>query len=169
MSEAETPFDAAPAHRWFAIECNNQAWDLFDKQDRSEDEADQMVHLAHAACYHWKNAGTDLNYHRALVLLSLAHAETADPTAATRFAVRALKIAESISDELSSFDRAFACLARTCAATASNDAAVVTKWREKAVQAASQIAGDDDRKVFDAYFRRLTDSHISSPGSADPS
>ena len=29
------PFDLAQAHRWFAIEFNNQAWELVEKPSRS--------------------------------------------------------------------------------------------------------------------------------------
>lgn len=34
----EASFDAAAAHRYFAAECFNQAWDLISKPDRTPDE-----------------------------------------------------------------------------------------------------------------------------------
>ena len=57
----EAPFDLAQAHRWFAIEFNNQAWDLVEKVNRTADETQQMIHAAHASILHWQSAGNALN------------------------------------------------------------------------------------------------------------
>lgn len=45
--------DLALAHRHFAARCFNAAWDLIDKVDRTPDEDDQMLHVAHASVWHW--------------------------------------------------------------------------------------------------------------------
>ena len=46
-------FDLAAAHRYFAAECFNRAWDLIDKPDRTPEEDQAMIHLNQASLYHW--------------------------------------------------------------------------------------------------------------------
>ncbi|GBD85254.1 hypothetical protein BMS3Abin02_01658 [bacterium BMS3Abin02] len=40
-------------HRRFASECFNAAWDLLAKRDRTPEEVDEMIDLAHASRWHW--------------------------------------------------------------------------------------------------------------------
>ncbi|NJM49445.1 MAG: hypothetical protein HC860_27425 [Alkalinema sp. RU_4_3] len=40
---SQPPFDVAVAHRWFAVEFNNRAWDLVEKTDRTADEAVEIA------------------------------------------------------------------------------------------------------------------------------
>jgi hypothetical protein len=48
MSESEVHF-----HRETAKKCFNEAWDYLDKKNRNARDEQQMLHLAHAARYHW--------------------------------------------------------------------------------------------------------------------
>ncbi|MGH6611980.1 MAG: VOC family protein [Burkholderiaceae bacterium] len=46
-------FDVAAAHKYFAADCFNKAWDLIEKPDRSAEDNRLMVALSHASIYHW--------------------------------------------------------------------------------------------------------------------
>lgn len=46
-------FDLAVAHRHFAVECFNGAWDLIDKTGRTEEEDEEMLRLSLASIWHW--------------------------------------------------------------------------------------------------------------------
>lgn len=46
-------FDLTRAHRYFAAECFNRAWDLMDKPERSPQEDEEMLRLSLASQYHW--------------------------------------------------------------------------------------------------------------------
>ena len=52
MSEKAT-FDIDAAHRYFAAECFNQAWDLINKSERTPEEDEQMIRLSLASHWHW--------------------------------------------------------------------------------------------------------------------
>jgi hypothetical protein len=52
MSE-QAGFDLAVAHRYFAVECFNRAWDLMDQAERTPDEDEQMIRLSLASHWHW--------------------------------------------------------------------------------------------------------------------
>lgn len=47
--------------RALAVALFNATWTLLDKPDRTEEEADRMVHMAHASRHHWEAVGTDEN------------------------------------------------------------------------------------------------------------
>jgi hypothetical protein len=46
-------FDRSAAHKYFAANCFNQAWDLIDKSDRTPAEDEDMIRLSLASHYHW--------------------------------------------------------------------------------------------------------------------
>jgi tetratricopeptide (TPR) repeat protein len=46
-------FDLAAAHRYFAADCFNRAWDLIDKSQRTPEEARLMEALSHSSIFHW--------------------------------------------------------------------------------------------------------------------
>lgn len=39
----------------------NQTWTLIEKESRSPDEDERMIHMAHASRFHWDNVGDDQN------------------------------------------------------------------------------------------------------------
>ncbi len=46
-------FDIQQAHRHFSARCFNAIWALIDKPERSADDDERMIHLAHASLWHW--------------------------------------------------------------------------------------------------------------------
>ena len=44
------------------IECNNGAYDLLERDDRTEAETQTMIDMAHAAKHHWGKVGTPVNW-----------------------------------------------------------------------------------------------------------
>jgi len=46
-------FDLVSAHRHFAVDCFNRAWDLMDKPQRTTEEDEQMILLGLASLWHW--------------------------------------------------------------------------------------------------------------------
>ncbi len=50
----EVEFDAVAAHRFFAADCFNRAWQLIEKQGRTPEDDRMMVALNQASIYHWQ-------------------------------------------------------------------------------------------------------------------
>mgnify|MGYP001310921373 CR=1 FL=1 len=50
----EADFDLQVAHKYFAVECFNRAWDYIDKPTRTRDENDKMLELSLASLWHWR-------------------------------------------------------------------------------------------------------------------
>lgn len=58
---ADKRYTEKESHRKFAVDLFNLTWDLLDKEDRSREEDDRMVHAAHASRFHWGEVGDTRN------------------------------------------------------------------------------------------------------------
>lgn len=138
---SETPFDIVAAHRHFAVELNNRAWDLVEAEHRSDDETEQMIHAAHAALYHWSQVGSLLNRQRALCLLATACAVAERSSEARRYADECVAICRQEPDGQTAFDRA---TAHGCAAHAAALNGDSSEARRHYDQALEHVSGFDD-------------------------
>jgi hypothetical protein len=50
---SELPLDSLEAHKHFSKHCFNRAWDLIDQPNRTPEDNERMIHLAHASIWHW--------------------------------------------------------------------------------------------------------------------
>ncbi|HMK11731.1 MAG TPA: hypothetical protein VK461_09130 [Acidimicrobiales bacterium] len=135
------------AHRAFAKDCNNGAYDLLARPDRTDAETEAMVDMAHAAKHHWhEGGGTPVNEVRAEYLLGRVYAFAGRSEPALHHAGRALARAEDLG--LGDFDLAFAHegLARALACGGDLDDARA----ELSVARAVPIADAEDKEIFDA-------------------
>jgi hypothetical protein len=148
---SEPPFDLAKAHRWFAVEFNNQAWDLVEKANRSAEETQQMIHLAHASALHWQAVGTALNRQRGENLLATVYAAADIPKAAVWHAERCLSLSVQNAKEETPFDRATALGCAAKAHALAGDAAQADRLRTLA-QAVAAALDDEDRGVFEKLY-----------------
>src|SRR5688572_250021 len=105
---AEPPFDVTRAHRWFAVELNNLAWELVEAPERSAADVGRMIDAAHGGCFHWLQVGDPLNRLRAQCLLAPAYAKAGLVGEAVRHAQRCLELSREAGDTQSAFDRATA-------------------------------------------------------------
>ncbi len=148
------PFELPAAHRWFAIECNNHAWNLVESAVRTPAQIADMLHAAHAARFHWQRAGNVLNAFRAETLLSIAYSTAGRGEPALYHARETLSLMASI-DDLNPFDRtsAEAAAARACELAGKSNQAKV-HWAS-ADDALAQCADAEDRDVLRKLFPEL--------------
>ena len=167
------PFDENVAHRWFAIKLNNQAWDLLEKRELSAVEQQQLVHMAHASCFHWMQIGSIVNHARALCLIANAEAAFGDPGSAMEYAQSCLDAVYSQSlyrdsEQAADWDIAFAhdARARACAAVWRQEMAravpdqqmaqqlfqEANEQRTQARELGEAIAGAEEKQMFKQWF-----------------
>src|SRR5262245_51584804 len=135
------------AHKAFAKDCNNATYGLLGKADRTPDETETMIDMAHAAKYHWAAAGgAPTNRVRAEYLCSRAYAFAGRSEPALHHARLAVVLAEDLG--LDDFDLAFVheAVARALACSGDADGARA----EIAIAAAVPIADAEDKEIFDA-------------------
>lgn len=146
------PFEVAKAHRWFAIELNNHAWDLIDAPARTADETAEMLSSAHAARYHWRQVGTLVNHLRAESLVAAAYLAAGHPTLALGYAQTCLQLCEQAGDDATAFDRACAYGGLASALAALQQTAAARGLYEQALQQVAQFEDADERVVFEKLY-----------------
>src|SRR4051794_30795420 len=94
-------------HLTAAKASNNRVWELLENADRTEADAREMMHAAHASLWHWLYAGEAVHEQRGEWLLSRVHVVLGNPAPALDHATRCLEITED--EGIDGFDRAYAC------------------------------------------------------------
>lgn len=143
-------------HKYFAIECNNRAWDLTVKE-RSPAEHAEMLDTAHAAAFHWAVVGNELNTMRATMLLAEVHALHGNGKAASGYA-QTMRNFFVQQNDTPDWELAFVHVITAHAAAVAEDKAEHTASYAKAVDAIEAIVDIEDRKVVEATFK-----HVAKP------
>ncbi len=151
----QLPEDTKPDawHRYFAMECNNRAWDLAGQPVRSEDESWEMLNAAHAAAWHWNIVGTELNRMRARMLLAQVHALIGFGDSAQHLSGQVRTY--FLSRETDDWELAFVHTIHAHAAFAAGDLVTHRDSYQDAIQALDAIADDEDRKIVLQTFNQV--------------
>jgi len=130
--------------RRLAADLFNGVWTLMEKEDRTQDDDDRMLHMAHASRHHWGNVGTPANLARGEWLCSRVYAVLGRPEPSLHHARRVLELCEQHG--LVDWDLAFAheALARAHALAGDREAAEAEIRAARAVV----IADDEDRTLL---------------------
>jgi len=140
-------------HRYFAVECNNRAWELAELAVRSEEEDHELRINAHAAAYHWAKVGTPVNDMRARILLAEVAAQHGNGELALQLAGQGCAFFEN--EEGTEWDRAIGTLELAYAHAVSGSKNEVASLLEKAVSRGEQLAEKGDREYFAESHRRI--------------
>ena len=143
-------------HRRLGVELYNGTWELIERQDRTPDEDDEMLHRAHASAYHWlQGPHTAANRARSHWLCSRVHALTGQPEGAHHHARRCLELVEGHSEEMEDWDLAGAHEALARAHLASGELDDARRHFELACEETAKIANPADRKHIEADLDAL--------------
>ncbi|MEV7179869.1 MerR family transcriptional regulator [Kitasatospora sp. NPDC093679] len=140
---AATPPD--DGGRRLAVDLFNGVWRLLEKEDRTVEEDDRMLHMAHASRHHWGEVGQPVNLSRGEWQCSRVYSVLGRGEPAIHHAARSLAICREHG--IGDWDLAFAYEALARAHAVAGDAAQARVWTEQALAAAEDIAEDDDREL----------------------
>jgi hypothetical protein len=146
MSNSNLSEEERSLHRRLAVDCFNETWRLMDLPARTAQEADRMLYAAFASCYHWSEIGAPINQARGEWQVSRVYTVLGQAQAALRHAHRCLQICQD--HQIGDWDLAFAYEALARAAAIAGEAAETQHWLAEAVQAARNIAEEDDRQLL---------------------
>jgi hypothetical protein len=136
----------ADLHKKLGIELFNYTWELLDKPQRTREEADTMIHAAHASRFHWeKGGGTAVNLARGEWQVSRVYAVLERAEAARYHGQRCLELCQE--NGIADFDLAFAYEALARAASSAGDKEERDQYLALAQEAAQQIAEKGDRDL----------------------
>jgi DNA-binding transcriptional MerR regulator len=133
-------------NRRIGIALFNATWTLIEKENRTRDEDDAMLHMAHAARHHWAASGTDAAHlARGEWQCSRVYAILGRPEPSLHHAQRVLDLCQENS--IGDWDLAFAYEALARGQAVAGNAERARAYTEQALAAAEDIAEDDEREL----------------------
>ena len=133
-------------HKRFAIDLFNATWELLDKPERTQEEIDAMIHMAHASRYHWGEVGSAVNLARGEWQVARVYTVLNRPEPAHYHALRSLEIC--LANQIGDFDLAYAYEALARVNALENKIIECHHYLKKAHQAGAAIAEQEDREHF---------------------
>jgi hypothetical protein len=134
--------------RKMGIDLFNYVWELMEKPNRTQDEADLMIHAAHASRYHWSKAGTAVNFARGDWQISRVYALVGRSEPALYHAQRCLELCQA--NGIGDFDLAYAYEALARSYKVAGDEENRQKYLELAKEATKMVAEEDDRQLVES-------------------
>jgi DNA-binding transcriptional MerR regulator len=156
MSRPPLPPELDPTtQRQLAAGLYNYTWSLLEREDRSAEDVDRMIHAAHASRFHWDAIGQAANRARGEWLCSRVYATLGRGEPAVWHARRCLAILEAGGEGIEDWDRAAACeaLARSYAAAGERDEA--NAWAVRARDALATVADREDRELIEGDLNTI--------------
>ena len=144
----QADFDLSAAHRHFAVECFNQAWELMDKAQRTPDEDEQMIRLSLASHWHWtqRAACTEENISVAYWQTSRIYAMLGQAENARRYARLCLEA--SRDDSLPPFCLGYAYEALARAESLAGDQTQTSEYLREAQRVTETITDPDTKQML---------------------
>ena len=156
MSRPPMPPELDPAtQRALAAGLFNYTWTLLEKEDRSAEDVDRMIHAAHASRLHWDVIGLPANRARGEWLCSRVYAVLGRGEPALWHARRALAILDAGGEGIEDWDRPGVYEALARAHAVAGDAAEAEAWRGRAREALADVADAEDREPIEGDLATL--------------
>jgi DNA-binding transcriptional MerR regulator len=143
------------AQRRLGIDLFNRCWTFIEKDERTREEDDEMIHCAHASAYHWMQVGTHANRARSEWQCSRVYAITGQVDAALRHARRCLELVEAHPDEMADWDLPAAYEALARAHMVAGDGEETRRYAGLGRDALGAIEDEDDRAVLESDFATI--------------
>jgi hypothetical protein len=149
MADTKSTLDAAE-HRRLGAALFNETWTLMELADRTPEQDEMMVHMAHASRYHWEHAEgvRPENQARGEWQISRVYAVLRRSEPALHHAGRCLQICEAHG--IADFDLAFAFEALARAHAIAGHANEARRFTELATDAGRKIQDHEDRQLLEA-------------------
>ncbi|MEP7040939.1 MAG: hypothetical protein ABI864_05120 [Chloroflexota bacterium] len=148
-------------HRAEGVALFNAVWEMLDAEDRTPEQADQMVHAAHASRWHWSQAG-ELSGDQQLAVgewqCSRVYSVLGRGEPALHHAKASLAICEQA--DLGDWVMAAAYEALTRASAVAGNADEARTWLARAQEAVAAIADPADREVIEGDLNSMTEMAI---------
>jgi hypothetical protein len=130
--------------RRLGIRYFNSVWDLMEQQDRTTEDDERILHMAHASRFHWGEVGKPENFARGEWQVSRVYAVLGRSEPCLHHAQRVLSIC--LENGIGDWDIAFAYEALARAYAIAGDPEAARAMTVRALEAAEKIAEDDDRE-----------------------
>ena len=152
MPSQPTDSDLQDWHKRFGAKANNRAWEL-SVLERTAEQDQEMLDVAHASAWHWSAIGTELNRMRSTMLLAEVHALLGLGASALRYAeeMRTYFVGRETAD----WELAFTHVIHAHAASAAGAVETHRIAYQSAEIALKAIADEEDRAIVNKTFQQV--------------
>jgi hypothetical protein len=142
-------------HKYFSADCFNRCWDMIDMPTRSEEQREDMLLLAGASLWHWKQRGDCLpeNLSVAYWQMGRVYVLAGRAEMAREWAKKCLEI--SIGKKLPPFYLGYAYEVMADSAFLSGDGDASEEHLRAATEQASMVEDDESRSYLKADLEAL--------------
>ena len=141
-------------HKKFAVNLFNHTWKLMEKEKRTKEDDDEMIHSAHATRHHWGQIGTHTHFERGEWQISRVYAILNRPDPAIYHATRCLEICKE--NHIGDWDIAFAYEALARAYNVAGKKTEAKKYWELGKEAGEKIAKKEDKDYFKSELEKIS-------------
>ncbi len=131
----------------------NHTWDLLEKEDRTREEDDRMIHAAHASRFAWEDIGTPQNRAMGEWQVSRVYATLDRAEPALYHAKRCLELIEEAGIE--GFFRASAYEGMAKAHSVSGNTTEAEEYIELAEREGEKITDKDEKEVLLSQLKEI--------------
>ncbi len=150
------PPDLDPAtQRALAAGLYNHTWTLLEREDRTPDDVDRMIHAAHASRLHWDAIGLPANRARGEWLCSRVYAVLGRGEPSLWHARRALAILDGGGEGIEDWDRPAVYEALARAHAVAGEPVEAEAWRTRARELLAEVADAEDRELIEGDLATL--------------
>lgn len=141
-------------HKEFAVNLFNHTWKLMEKENRTKEDDDEMIHSAHASRHHWGQIGTPTNFLRGEWQISRVYAVLNHPNPAIYHARRCLEICKE--NQIGDYDVAWAYEALARAYNVAGKKTEAKKYLDLGKEAGEKIAKKEDKDLFKSELEGIS-------------
>lgn len=145
-------------HKQIASQCFNKVWDFLDLQERTRNEEEQMIHLAHTSFWHWTQVEdhTPTNLSIGYWQLSRVYAVVGNGEQSLYYGNRCVEVSLEANIPPFYIGYGYEALARAYMVLGQTDNA--TDSYEKALGYTEQILIEDSKKMLLNDLNQIKDS-----------
>ncbi len=154
MGDKET-FDLQSANQYFSANCFNHAWDFIEKESRTPQEEEEMLHLSLTSLWHWTQRSDRKGKNLAVAYWQAARVFTLIKNAemAVRYAKRCYDITHE--NQLAPFHLGFACEALARAFSLAGSRGEAEAYLQQAHTLAQQVTDPEDKETLEKDLRTI--------------
>ncbi len=143
-------------HRRLAVDLFNRSWQLLELENRTPPQDDELIHVVHAAAFHWGEVGDEARRARSENQCARVYAALGRPEAALHHALRSLELVREGGEGFEDWDLATALEVVARAHLAAGNRAEAQHYAALAQSELDKVADPEDREIVASQLAELS-------------
>jgi len=142
-------------HRRLAVDLFNRSWKLLEVENRTPAQEDELIHVVHAAAFHWGEIGDAARRARSENQCARVYSALGRPEPALHHARRALELVREGGDGFEDWDLATALEVTARAQLAAGNRDEAERYAALSRSELERVADPEDREIIASQLAEL--------------